>query len=102
VTAWRDRYKDQGLKVIGVHMPRSEAGLAFGPVQATIDDYGLTHPQAVDEDYTLADRFDNKCVPAFYVFDREGHLRHFQAGDRGMKLIEGALARVMGTPAGAA
>jgi hypothetical protein len=64
-------------------------------VEDVIRDYHLEHPQAIDEDYTLVDRFENKHVPAFYIFDREGKLRHFQAGDRGMKMIQGALERTM-------
>lgn len=98
VTEWRDQYKDRGLKVVGIHMPRSEADLEIGLIEENIRDYGLTHPQAVDNDYTLVDRFENQYVPAFYLFDRDGHLRHFQAGDRGMKMIQGALDRALGTP----
>ncbi len=36
----------------------------------------------------LADMFENQYVPAYYVFDREGKLRHFQAGGSGMKMLE--------------
>jgi thiol-disulfide isomerase/thioredoxin len=96
VKEWRENYKDQGLKVVGVHMPRSEADLEFGPVQEVISDYQLEHPQAIDNDYTLIDRFENKYVPAFYIFDKEGNMRHFQAGERGMKMLQSALERVMG------
>ncbi|MBW3625910.1 MAG: redoxin domain-containing protein [Armatimonadetes bacterium] len=96
VNEWKEQYKDQGLKVVGVHMPRSEADLEIGPVEEVIRDYDLEHPQAIDEDYAIVDRFENKYVPAFYIFDREGNLRHFQAGDRGMKMIQAALDRVIG------
>lgn len=91
VNEWKSQYKDRGLNVIGVHMPRSETDMEIGPIEDVIKDYHLEHPQAIDDDYTLVDRFDNKYVPAFYIFDSEGSLRHFQAGDRGMKIIQGAL-----------
>jgi thiol-disulfide isomerase/thioredoxin len=102
VLKWKEKYRDQGLQVVGIHMPRLEADLEIGPIEEVIRDYKLEHPQAMDGDYTLVDRFQNQYVPAFYLFDREGHLRHFQAGDRGMKMIRAALDRVIGTasPAG--
>jgi thiol-disulfide isomerase/thioredoxin len=99
VNEWKSNYADRGLKVVGVHMPRSESDLEFEPVQAVIRDYELTHPQAIDNDYTVIDRFENKFVPAFYVFDREGNMRHFQAGDRGMKMLQSAIERALGSEA---
>jgi thiol-disulfide isomerase/thioredoxin len=99
VTEWRDGFRDRGLAVVGIHMPRSEEDMAIGPIEEAVEEYHLNHPQALDDDYTLVDRFENQYVPAFYLFDREGHLRHFQAGDRGMKMLQGALDRVIGSTA---
>ncbi len=96
VNQWRHAYQDQGLQVVGIHMARSEADLEPGPIEDVVEEYDLKHPQAIDNDYVVIDRFDNQHVPAFYLFDREGQLRHFQAGDRGMKMIQGALDRVIG------
>ncbi|KYD29753.1 hypothetical protein B4110_1323 [Parageobacillus toebii] len=41
------------------------------------------------------DAFENQYVPAYYVFDAEGKLRHFQAGGSGMKLLEKRVNRVL-------
>jgi thiol-disulfide isomerase/thioredoxin len=102
VNEWKEQHRDRGLKVVGVHMPLSEADLETGPVEEVIRDYHLHHPQAIDEDYTLVDRFENRYVPAFYLFDADGNLRHFQAGGRGMKMIRAALDRVLRAPAATA
>ncbi|MBM3464073.1 MAG: TlpA family protein disulfide reductase [Armatimonadetes bacterium] len=94
LVAWRDQMAGQGLKVVGVHMPRSEADTDVAAVvQATID-YGLTQPVAIDNEHNVADAFANQFVPAFYLFDREGHLRQFVAGEYGLKMMERALERV--------
>ena len=100
VNEWRTAYEDRGLKVVGVHQPRSEADLEREPVEAIIHEHRLEHPQAADDDYILVDRFENKFVPAYYIFDREGKLRHFQAGDAGVQMIDDALVRVVGLPSG--
>ncbi len=39
--------------------------------------------------------FENKYVPAFYLFDRQGKLRHFQAGERAAKMVEPVIERVL-------
>ncbi|MBB3868056.1 Uri superfamily endonuclease [Parageobacillus toebii NBRC 107807] len=39
--------------------------------------------------------FENQYVPAYYVFDAEGKLRHFQAGGSGMKMLEKRVNRVL-------
>lgn len=98
VNQWRERFHNNGAKLVGVHMPRSESETDVELVAEAVARYGLQHPIAVDNDHELADAFGNRYVPSFYVFDREGHLRHYQAGDRGMKMIEAALLRVLGVP----
>src|SRR4051794_34036217 len=50
VRAWADRYKDNGLVVIGVHSPEFEFEKDFGNVQRAAKDMGVDHPVAIDID----------------------------------------------------
>lgn len=93
----RDDNRDKGLQVIGIHMPRSEKDTEIGPVKETIEKYEMTHPQAVDNQHSIVDAFENQFVPAFYLFDEEGQLRHRSAGEKALKMMEKPLARVLGT-----
>ncbi|WP_107727515.1 redoxin domain-containing protein [Desmospora activa] len=93
----RDEHQDKGLQVIGIHMPRSEKDTEIGPVKETIEKYEMTHPQAVDNQHSIVDAFENQFVPAFYLFDEEGQLRHRSAGEKALKMMEKPLARVLGT-----
>lgn len=93
----RDENQDKGLQVIGIHMPRSEKDTAIGPVKETIENYHMTHPQAIDNQHRIVDAFENEFVPAFYLFDEEGQLRHRSAGEKALKMMEKPLARVLGT-----
>lgn len=94
---WRDRYKDKGLRVISIEMPRSEKDLAIGPIKEAIKQYGLTHPVAIDNSHVLVDKYQNQYVPAYYLFDAEQKLRHYQAGEKGLKMLEKRLDRVLST-----
>ena len=93
---WRDAYEPLGMRFIAVHQPRGpeERDIdkiiadAAGPMQ-------ITQPAAIDNDLRIVERFDNQFVPAYYIFDRQHRLRHFQAGDKSYDLIEAALEKAV-------
>ncbi|HLQ74010.1 MAG TPA: redoxin domain-containing protein [Bacillota bacterium] len=95
INIFRDDYKDK-LNVIAVHMPRSEKDLDVDQVVEVAAEHDITQPIFVDNTHALTDAFANEHVPAYYVFDKEGQLRHFQAGDGGMKMLEKRVNRVLG------
>lgn len=94
---WRDQYRDKGLRVISIHMPRSEKDTEVGPVKDAIQQYSLTHPVAIDNNYKIVDAYQNQYVPAYYLFDEEQKLRHYQAGEKGLSMLAKRLSRVMGS-----
>lgn len=94
VNAFRDKYKDD-LNVVAVHMPRSEDDLDLEQIKAVAAEHDITQPIFVDSEMKLTDAFDNEHVPAYYVFDKDGELRHFQAGGSGMKMLEKRVNRVL-------
>jgi thiol-disulfide isomerase/thioredoxin len=94
VNQFRDEYKDK-LNVLAVHMPRSEEDLNLEDIKKVAQEHGITQPIFVDSEHKLADSFENQYVPAYYVFDKEGKLRHFQAGGSGMKMLEKRVNRVL-------
>lgn len=94
VNNFRDRYKNE-LNVIAVHMPRSENDMDLAEIKKTAAENDITQPIYVDNNMILTDAFDNQYVPAYYVFDKDGQLRHFQAGGSGMKMLEKRVNRVL-------
>jgi thiol-disulfide isomerase/thioredoxin len=95
VNEFRDTYKDK-LNVIAVHMPRSEKDLNLDEIKKVAEEHRITQPIFVDDQHKLTDAFENEYVPAYYVFDEEGQLRHFQAGGGGMKMLTKRVNRVLG------
>lgn len=94
VNKFRDDYKDK-LNVVAVHMPRSEDDLNIEQIKSVAAEHEITQPIFVDSEHTLTEAFENQYVPAYYVFDKEGQLRHFQAGGSGMKMLEKRVNRVL-------
>ena len=94
---WRDSLKERGLRVIAIHMPRYEADTDVEAVRDAVATYKITEPCAIDNEHKLREAFKNDqgYVPAYYLFDAEGKLRGFAAGERGLDLLKATLDRVM-------
>jgi hypothetical protein len=97
VAEWRDARHGEGLRVIAVHMPRDEADADVEEVRAAISEYNITEPCAIDNQHKLKEAFQNEqgYVPAYYLFDTEGKLRSFAAGERGLNMLSSALDRAL-------
>jgi thiol-disulfide isomerase/thioredoxin len=96
INRWVDEYGPKGLKIISVHMPRQESDTNVPDVKKAIDEYEVKQPCVVDNWHTITDRFENKYVPAFYLFDAEHKMRDFKAGEKAVKMTEPVIQRVLG------
>jgi cytochrome c biogenesis protein CcdA/thiol-disulfide isomerase/thioredoxin len=103
VRAWAEKYKDQGLVVIGVHAPEFAFEKNVNNVRAAIASLGITYPVAVDNDYAIWRAFNNQYWPAHYFIDAEGQIRHHHFGegdyDESERVIQQLLAEAGKTAA---
>lgn len=83
------------LAVVGIHMPRSEKDLEIPPVKEVIEKYELKHPQGIDNEHNVVDAFENEYVPSFYLFDRNGLLRHRSAGEKALSMLKPQIERIL-------
>jgi cytochrome c biogenesis protein CcdA/thiol-disulfide isomerase/thioredoxin len=83
VKAWAEKYRDQGLVVIGVHAPEFAFERNVGNVTKAMKDLGINYPVAIDNDYKIWRAFNNEYWPAHYFADAQGRIRyhHFGEGD---------------------
>jgi thiol-disulfide isomerase/thioredoxin len=91
----RDQYKDD-LNVVAVHMPRSAKDLDLRHIKRVAKKHNITQPILIDNEHKLADAFNNEYVPAYYVFNAEGQLRHLQTGGGSMKMLTNRVNRIIG------
>ena len=81
VKAWADKYKDQGLVVIGVHTPEFAFEKSVANVKNAIADLNIGYPVAIDSNYAIWRAFANQYWPAHYFIDAEGRIRHHHFGE---------------------
>jgi hypothetical protein len=76
VRAWAEKYKDQGLVVIGVHAPEFAFEKDVANVRRAAKDMRVAYPIAIDNDHALWRAF-NKLPNQTYVsrVDEEEHRR---------------------------
>ena len=91
---FRQQY-DELINVIAVHMPRGNEDLDIQKISAQAEQHAITQPIFIDNELLLSDAFQNRFVPAYYVFDSNGKLRHYQAGEGGIKLLEKRVNRII-------
>lgn len=99
IAEWRDEMRDE-LNVIAVHMPRYQSDTDLAKVRADIEKYNITEPCTIDNQHQLKNAFQNPqgFVPAYYLFDAEGKLKSFAAGERGFGLLKAAVERLLAAP----
>jgi thiol-disulfide isomerase/thioredoxin len=96
VRAWAEKYRDQGLVVIGVHTPEFSFEKDLVNVRRAVAGQQVDYPVAIDNDYAIWRAFDNEYWPALYFVDAQGHIRHHQFGEgeyeRAERIIQQLLA----------
>ncbi|WP_428063420.1 cytochrome c biogenesis protein DipZ [Brevundimonas sp.] len=81
VRAWAEKYKDQGLVVIGVHTPEFAFEKSEANVRQNVQRLGITYPVAMDNDFAIWRAFRNQYWPAHYFIDAQGQIRHHHFGE---------------------
>jgi thiol-disulfide isomerase/thioredoxin len=96
VTAWAEKYKSQGLVVVGVHTPEFGFEKDLANVREATSRLAVGYPVAVDTDYKVWQAFGNAYWPALYLIDAHGAIRYRQFGEgefeRSEKVIQQLLA----------
>jgi thiol-disulfide isomerase/thioredoxin len=94
--AWAQKYKEQGLVVIGVHTPEFEFEQNVDNVRRAANEMNVGYPIAIDNDYAVWTAFRNRAWPALYFVDAQGRIRHHHFGEgeyeRSERIIQQLLA----------
>ena len=96
VTSWYDKYKDNGLVVIGVHAPEFEFEKSTANVRRAIDNYKIHYPVAQDNQMATWQAWSNRFWPAEYLVDRDGTVVMHHYGEGHYEATEQAIRKLLG------
>ena len=95
LNAWYDKYKDDGLVIIGVHAPE----FAFEKIPANVQDAVKTakigYPVALDNNFSTWKAYDNQFWPAKYIIDKNGQIRYTHFGEGKYDETEGVIQTLL-------
>lgn len=100
VRAWAEKYRDQGLVVVGVHTPEFAFEKKVENIRQAVSRFGISYPVAVDNDFRIWRAFRNSYWPAIYLVDAQGRIRHAQFGEGGEALSDRAIQDLLAEAAG--
>jgi cytochrome c biogenesis protein CcdA/thiol-disulfide isomerase/thioredoxin len=95
VKAWDERYRRDGLTVVGVHTPEFQFEKQASNVQQAIDDKGLRYPVVQDNDFGTWNAFTNQGWPSKFLIDANGKVRYAHLGEGEYKETEAAIRTLL-------
>jgi thiol-disulfide isomerase/thioredoxin len=95
VKTWNQKYKDQGLVVVGVHTPEYPFERDTNNVKTAIKRFGITYPVAQDNRYATWTAYDNQYWPGFYLIDKKGQVVYTHFGEGKYEETEAAIKRLL-------
>ena len=95
VRAWDDRYRKDGLVVIGVHTPEFPFERDAANVRKAIADLGIRYPVPLDNRNAIWNAFHNSYWPATYLIDAEGRIRYHHFGEGRYEITESVIRQLL-------
>jgi len=95
ITAWNEKYSDQGLLIVGIHSPEFEFEKDPENVKMAIVKHGIDYPVVLDNDMKTWKAFENKYWPRKYIADYEGYLRYDHIGEGGYDETEKVIQKLL-------
>jgi thiol-disulfide isomerase/thioredoxin len=99
VKSWHQKYKDQGLVVVGVHTPEFLFERSTSNVMTAVKHLGIDYPVAQDNRYKTWDAYRNTYWPAFYLIDKQGKIVYTHFGEGSYGQTDEVIQRLLAQPA---
>ncbi|MDE2213195.1 MAG: redoxin domain-containing protein [Patescibacteria group bacterium] len=81
LNAWYQKYKNEGLVIIGVETPEFAFEHLTSNVENAIAQLGIQYPVVQDNEYATWSAFGNEYWPNEYLIDIDGYIVHQQSGE---------------------
>ena len=95
---WDQKYRDQGLVIIGNHYPEFSHEEDLANLQAAVAEHGIEYAVAQDNDGATWRAYKNRYWPTLYLIDKKGHLRYVHIGEGRYDETEAAIQSLLAEP----
>ncbi len=91
-----NKYKEQGLIIIGVHTPEFEFEKDIKNVENSVKRLNIEYPVAVDSNYSIWESYGNHYWPRQYLLNSDGMIVWDHIGEGGEEEIEDWIRKLLG------
>lgn len=95
LNAWYQKYKDQGLEIIGVHTPEFEFERDYNNVKEAVQKFGIKYPVVLDSEYKTWTAYGNRYWPRKYLIDIDGFIVYDHIGEGAYSGTERAIQNAL-------
>jgi thiol-disulfide isomerase/thioredoxin len=81
LVAWYEKYKNDGLEIIGVHTPEFAFEKNPENVKNAMKEFGITYPVVLDNEYSTWRAYGNNYWPSKYLIDIYGNIVYDHIGE---------------------
>jgi cytochrome c biogenesis protein CcdA/thiol-disulfide isomerase/thioredoxin len=96
INQWHEKYKDQGLVIVGVHTPEFAFEKDSENVKTALARHDIKYPVAQDNDYQTWQAYSNRYWPAKYLVDQEGNIVYTHFGEGDYEETENVIRQLLG------
>lgn len=100
LTAWHEKYKDQGLEIIAIHTPEFAFEKDIDNVRDALAEHSITYPVVLDNDYATWRAYGNNYWPRRYLIDIEGNIVYDHIGEGAYEETERKILELLRERAG--
>ena len=95
IRAWDERYRDEGLTIVGVHTPEFAFERKASNVQRAIRTERLRYPVVQDNEFGTWNAFTNQGWPSKFLIDATGKVRYAHLGEGEYEETEAAIRTLL-------
>ncbi|MEW6404207.1 MAG: hypothetical protein AB1649_20615 [Chloroflexota bacterium] len=92
---WDEKYRDQGLVIIGNHFPEFSYEADLENLREAVERYAIKYAVAQDNEGLTWRAYDNHYWPALYLIDKRGHIRYVHIGEGAYDKTEAAIQALL-------
>jgi thiol-disulfide isomerase/thioredoxin len=96
IKGWHDRYRDQGLIVIGVHSPEFDEERKIENLRRAVASLAIRYPVVTDNDYQTWNAYNVEAWPTTFLLDKQGRIRWKHVGEGNYDEAERQIKKLLG------
>lgn len=92
---WHEKYKDEGLVIIGNHFPEFDYEKDIYNLEVAVKKLNIPYAVAQDNEGKTWRAFNNRYWPTLYLIDKNGEIRYKHIGEGAYEQTEEAIQTLL-------